>query len=83
MSSCGDQYVSTLSVLLNLKSSIARYFMQTGGTEATPIVKGSVAAPDPFHFRPPDPTPANIRTNQKSEKNNILQEFDYFFTFNK
>ena len=27
--------------------------MQTGGTEATPIVKGSVAAPDPFHFRHP------------------------------
>ena len=35
------------------------------------------ADPDPFHFRLPDPTPA---FKKKSEKNNILQKFDYCFT---
>ena len=47
---------------------------------------------DPFHFRLLDPDPFQlngygsnsgvIKTCQKSEKNNILQKLDIFFTLN-
>ena len=46
----------------------------------------SDADPDPFHSRLPnlDPTPAQAptlyKTSQNTEKNNILQKFDNFFT---
>ena len=35
-----------------------------------------------FNKTDPDPTPALTITDQKSEKNNILQKFDYIFTLN-